>query len=107
MANIVSGNPIRLDTAVANFAALGLPNNLALDVRCILWLNPTSVGDTYAIKNADGLILANGVCEAASGSPGNAQVKYYQPRELVLTKNQGWFLQQISSGTLVITFEYA
>lgn len=107
MANATGGNPIKLDTAVANHAALSLPNEMPLDVRSILWLNPTSVGDTVTIQNADGLVLYTAKAEAASGNPGNSQIKYFQPREMIFTKPQGWYLSQISSGTLYIDFIYA
>lgn len=107
MANVTSGNPIKIDTATANWAALSLPNNFALDIRRIFWESPTSVGDTIQFTNADGLILFEATAEAAAGNPGNNLIFYFQPREQVWTKNQGWFPKTITSGKVWIDFVYA
>ena|SRR6185312_14451891 len=107
MANVTSGNPIKIDTATTTWAQLNLPNNMPLDIRRIFWENPTSVGDTIQFTDADGLILFEAICEAASGSAGNSQVFYFQPREQVWTKNQGWFPKTITSGKVWIDFVYA
>lgn len=107
MANAMGGNPLKMDTATANWAANLLPNSIALDIRKIEWLNPAASADTVTIADADGLVLWTSSAEAAAGTPGSTQVWYFQPRELVLTKNQGWKLSQISSGTLYIYFLYA
>lgn len=101
-----STNPIIVTAAVANWAAMVLPNRIALDVRSIYWENPTSVGDIARIKNADGIVLWEAICEAATGNAGNSQIRMFQPRELVLTKNQGWFTSDLTSGKLIIGFVY-
>jgi len=106
MANVTSGNPIKIDTATLTWAALSLPNNLSLDIRRIFWEKPTSAGDTIQFTNADGLILFEATAEAASGTPGNSLVFYFQPREQVWTKNQGWFPKTITSGIVWIDFVY-
>lgn len=103
----MGGNPIKMDTATANWAANALPNTMPLDIRMIEWLAPAATGDTVTIANADGLVLWTSTAEAAPANPGNTQVFYFQPRELLLTKPQGWKLSQISSGTLYIYFLYA
>lgn len=104
MANAMGGNPIKMDTVTANWAANALPNTIALDVRKIEWLSPGAAADTVTISDADGLVLWTSTAEAAAATPGSTQVWYFQPRELMLTKNQGWRLSQISSGTLYIYF---
>jgi hypothetical protein len=93
-----------MDTATGSWSANSLPNNLSLDVRKIEWLSPTAAGDTVTISNADSLVLWTSTAEAAATTPGSTQVWYFQPRELLLTKRQGWRLSQISSGTLYIFF---
>jgi hypothetical protein len=107
MANVTSGSPLKLDTAEASWTAMSLPNGLALDVRKIYWESPTTHADTVQITDADGLVLWEATAEADLGSAGNSQVFYFQSRELLLTKNQGWFLKQISSGTLWVYFATA
>lgn len=107
MANVTSGNPIKITDAVANWAALSLPNNLALDIRRIFWEKPTAAGDTIQFTNADGLVLFEATAEAAASTPGNNLVFYFQPREQVWTKNQGWFPKTITSGAVWIDFVYA
>lgn len=102
-----STNPIIVTAAVANWAAMALPNNLALDARSIFWENPTAIGDVARIKNADGTVLWEAICEASTGTAGNSQIRYFQPRELLLTKNQGWYTSNLTSGTLFIDFVYA
>jgi hypothetical protein len=104
MANATGGNPIILDTAVANWAALSLPNKLCLMVYKVEWLTPTSAGDTFTIQNADGLVLLTGKAEAASGSAGNSQVFNFVPAQK-FTQTQGWYLSQITSGKLYIWFD--
>jgi len=93
-----------LDTAVANWAALGLPNKLELYVNKILW-EPNANTDTFSIQNADGLVLVAGRAEAAANAPGNGQVFNFVP-PIKFTQTQGWFLQQISaSNKLYIWFK--
>jgi hypothetical protein len=99
MSNSTSGNPLSLDSSVANFAALNLPNKLPILVSRIIWVNPQNNGDTFFLKNKDGLILLNGVAQA-----GISQSWQFDPKRLYLTYPQGWYLQQISSGTLEIFF---
>jgi len=106
MANVVSGNPLRIDTSTTNWAGLSLPNNLSLDIRRMFWENPTSAGDTIVFSDADGLVLFHATAEAASGTPGNSLVFYFQPREQVWTKAQGWFPKTITSGVVWIDFVY-
>src|SRR5262245_30622606 len=99
MANQTSGNPIIMDTATANWAANGLPGNQLLKCWKIIWLNPTAVGDTFTIKEADGSVKFTALAEAATGTPGNSQMFTFT-KPLELSKTRGWFLASISSGTL-------
>ena len=103
MANAAGGQPIKLDTAVANHAALLLPNNLPLYVNKVEWFNPTAAGDTFTIRDTDGLVLLTGIAEAATATPGNSQIYNFIP-PAIWTKPQGWYLSQISSGSLYIYF---
>ena len=104
MSNVTSGSPLKLDTAVANWAALNLPNSIALDVRQLYWEGSALAGDTVQITDADGLVLWEATAEAAAANPGNTLTFYFQPRSLMLTKNQGWFLKTIDSGVLWVYF---
>lgn len=108
MANVLTGSPLKMDTATANYAAMTtLPNSLALEIRMIYWEKPAATNDTFQFTDADGLVLVEGTAEAAPANAGNSLVFYFQPRSLLFTKAQGWFLKQISSGTLWIYFVYA
>ena len=107
MANSVSTNPIKIDTAVANWAALNLPSSLPLDVRQIE-IEPGANGQQLQLANADGTILFEATSEAATGSTGGTLVFYFQPRSLLLTKPQGWFPKTVTSGLVAwIYFVYA
>lgn len=99
MANQTSGNPLILDTAVASWAALGLPGQQCLKCWKIIWLSPTNIGDTFSLKEADGTTIFTGTAEAASGSVGNSQMWTFT-KPLNLSFQRGWFLSQITSGTL-------
>lgn len=107
MANSLTGNPLKIDTAVANNAAMTtLPNSMSLDVRKIFWESPAAAGDTIQFTNADGLILFEATAEVAVANVGNNQIYYFQPRELLFTKAQGWFPKTITSGKVWIYFVY-
>lgn len=101
MANATSGNPIKLDTAVANWAALGLPGQGCIRCYKVIWEQPTSAGDTFTISEADGTVLLTGKAEAASGAVGNTQ-SFTFTKPLLLSYQRGWYLSQISSGALYI-----
>lgn len=107
MSNGTTGNPLQINTATSNWAGLDLPNHLALDVRKIFWESPANSGDTIVFEDADGLVLFEAEAEASAGAVGSSQVYYFHPRELLLTKPQGWFPQTITSGTVWIYFVYA
>lgn len=99
MANNVSGSPLLLDTAVANFAALvalGIDAKLPLYVSKIVWKKPTAAGDTFSLVNAAGQTILTD----AAGAAGVSQNYDFAKRPLLLSPAMGWYLSQISSGTL-------
>jgi hypothetical protein len=100
MANVVNGvNPLKLDTADANWAAMGLKSPNALFISKIEWYKPASIGDTFSILDAGGNVLVEGTCEVALQS----QVYPFQPQRQ-WSKATGWYLSQISSGTILVYF---
>jgi hypothetical protein len=102
MANLVNQNPLILTTAATSNKNMGLPGNQVLKVFKIIWYQPTSAGDTFTISNGDGSVILKRVAEAASGSVGNTISMDFGPPGLTLSSNLGWYLSQISSGTLYI-----
>lgn len=107
MANAMGGSPIKMDTVTANWAANALPNTMPLDVRMIYWESPAAAADVARIIDADSLVLWEATAEVAPANAGNSLVFYFQPRSLLLTKNQGWRLSALTSGALWIFFVYA
>lgn len=108
MANVLTGNPLKIDTAVANNAAMStLPNTLTLDVRLIYWESPAAAADKIQFTDADGLVLFEATAEVAPSNAGNSLAFYFQPRSLLFTHAQGWYPKTIASGTVWVYFVYA
>lgn len=96
MANKPNSNPLILDTAVANWAALGLPGSNALRVKRVIFYKPTNIGDAFSIQDSAGNVLLEGTCEVALQS----QV-YTFVTPVLWSKATGWFLQAISAGAKI------
>lgn len=99
MSNSTSGNPIKVDTAVSNWAGMNLPGQQCLRCYKVIWEAPTTIGHTFSVQEADGTVLLLGVAEAGTGAVGNTQ-SFTFTKPLNLSFQRGWFVQQISSGTL-------
>lgn len=103
MANNYNANPISLTAANAslkNFAGpkfFPVSSNGRFRVKRVVWANPVTNGDTFSLSDAQGNVLASGVCVTASiGLPQTTVVD-----ELVTDVQ----LLQISSGTILIYVE--
>lgn len=102
MANQMSGMPIIMDTATASWAANALPGVQALAVTKIVWANPTTAAHTFSIIDGAGTTLVTGICTATNAG---GQIFFdFEPKALLLSKQNGWRLSQISSGALYIYF---
>lgn len=101
MSNLMSGNPLLMDTATASWAANALPGTQELAVRKVLWYNPTTAAHTFAIVDSTGQVLLQGICTATNAG-GIIQFDFSEALEL--SKTNGWRLSQISSGTLMLYF---
>lgn len=108
MANNLTGNPLKIDTATASNAAMTtLPNNMPLDVRFIYWESPAAAADKIQFTDTNGLVLFEATAEVAPANAGNSLAFYFQPRTLLFTHTQGWFPKTIASGIVWIYFVYA
>lgn len=101
MANSMSGDPLIMDTATANWAANALPGNQSLAVYKISWVNPTTAAHTFSITDATGQVLISSIVTATTAG-GVIDLIFNDP--IALSKQNGWFLSQISSGKLYIYF---
>lgn len=72
MANNFTSNPIQITDAFTNpafVAAGGLPTNSELMLKEVYWYNPSNIGDTFSLTQADGqTVIRNGRCEVANQS---------------------------------------
>jgi hypothetical protein len=97
----MSGNPLIMDSTTANWAANLLPGNQALAVFKIIWQGPGTAADTFTIVDLDGQVLIPG--EASTYTIGSSVSMDFQ-KPVLLSKQNGWHLSQISSGKIYIYY---
>jgi hypothetical protein len=102
MANTMSGQPLIMNTATTSWTNNGLPSNSTLRVFKIIWYDPVTAADTFSIVDQDGQVLLAGI--ANSTTIGSVVQFDFQAERLILSLQNGWYLKQISSGTLYIYF---
>jgi hypothetical protein len=103
MANNLNANPLSFTAAMASLVAYKGPKYLPTSsnglfrVKRVVWVNPATAGDTYSVSDANGNVIATGVCVTATiGLPQTIEVDLLVS-DLAVT--------QISSGTLLIYVE--
>lgn len=101
MANDLSKNPYKVDTAMANTlkntaGAKFTPG--AINIQKVLWVGPTTIAHTYNIDgDISGSPIDKGTCAVANQ---DGDHNYIPAQEVLDFK-----VTQISSGTLLIFFE--
>lgn len=100
MANIFNANPLQFTTSDASLVSantakyLPISNNGLFRVGKIVWVNPATNGDTYAVTDGHGNTIATGVCVTASIGLPQTNLLEQLVSDVQVT--------QLSSGTLLI-----
>ncbi len=89
MSNVLNKDPIAMDTAEAAFGAATL-----LVLTKVVWKAPTSLGDALVLKDANGRVIVDTICEL----DGQSQVFNFNPPK----SYDGLNLVTLTSGTVYI-----